>query len=72
MGVLGYVRKETTDVYTQLVNTDTSSGGASMTNLDVALRIQVPDGKSVFFFNDDPKSGRTAVVMSVNLPKQKK
>ena len=71
--LLGYVQPERTDLYSHLVETDSQSGGrGSLTNLDVALRIQVPKDNGVFLFNDNPKAGRRAIIISVSSPARKK
>jgi len=43
-----------------------------MTNLDLAFRIQVPKGAGMFLINDDPKTGRRAIILYLSTLQDKK
>jgi hypothetical protein len=63
---LGHVHSEKTDLYTSLVDVEPGGqqGGLS-TNIDLALRFQVPTNKSVFLINRDARDHQTAVLISL-------
>jgi hypothetical protein len=63
---LGHVHSEKLDLYTRLVDAEPGGqeGGIS-TNIDLALRFQVPTTKSVFLLNKDARDHQTAVHISL-------